>query len=196
MGAGETRDRWHAAQQRYVQAPSKRIRTTAGWCYILAVLAFLGGFVFPLGAIAWLAAVVWFASGAILKALADIRNELRLQAADPSSTNCASAGDDEAAFVEPRASSGGDLRDSAEAGDAHNGDVPASALRPERAVRRCARPSNNTILLAVVDAVGVADQVLQICDVSVQFVCHVGEGRKVLLLAPIADCHAERHPLL
>ena len=88
--AAKTRDR-------YQQAP-QRIRKTARWCYGFGVLAVLGG-VFNnagtptfggeayteivarlaqvYGAVAWLAAVVLFATGVLLKALADILDEMR-----------------------------------------------------------------------------------------------------------------------
>ena len=90
-------DKTTKTQNRYQQAP-QRIRKTARWCYGFGVLAILGGTLNNVGtptfggeayteiverlaqvygAVAWLAAVVLFAAGALLKALADILDEMR-----------------------------------------------------------------------------------------------------------------------
>ena len=87
-------------RQRY--APG-RIRTAAGWCFIFGILSVLGGcasywdtpefggdaytemvtrLAFINGSVAWLAAVALIVAGALLKALADILEELRGQSED------------------------------------------------------------------------------------------------------------------
>ena len=96
----------HVAKEDYKRhnAP-KRIRGAATTCFVFGALAILGG-VFSAsetpefggdaytemvaqlatisGAVAWLAAVVLFTGGALLKALADIVDELRRPAVDSS----------------------------------------------------------------------------------------------------------------
>ena len=53
----------------------------AGWCVVFGVLSILGGFA---NDIAWLAGVLLLASAAVLKALADILDELRVRTAGES----------------------------------------------------------------------------------------------------------------
>ena len=90
-------DKTAKPSDRYHQAP-QRIRKTARWCYGFGVLAIVGGafnnvgtptfggeayteivarLAQVYGAVAWLAAVVLFAAGALLHALADILDEMR-----------------------------------------------------------------------------------------------------------------------
>ena len=91
----------HAAEQerKHREAPG-RIRAAAKGCFVFGVLAVLGGVFSSVGtptfggeayteivqrlatlsgAVAWLAAVALFVAGALLRALADILDELRRQ---------------------------------------------------------------------------------------------------------------------